>query len=114
MILYHGSLEFIRKPAILEPNRTMDYGKGFYTTTSKDQADKWVARKISATGTDKGFTNIYSFDESGFETLNVLKFDSANEQWLDFVMQNRTEKNFSHDYDIVYGPVALYESLMSE
>lgn len=80
--------------------------KVFYTTTSKDQADKWVARKISATGTDKGFTNIYSFDESGFETLNVLKFDSANEQWLDFVMQNRTEKNFSHDYDIVYGPVA--------
>ena len=106
MILYHGSLEIIRKPAILEPNRTMDYGKGFYTTTSKDQADKWVARKISATGTDKGFTNIYSFDESRFETLNVLKFDSANEQWLDFVMQNRTEKNFSHDYDIVYGPVA--------
>lgn len=29
MILYHGSLEIIRKPAILEPNRTMDYGKGF-------------------------------------------------------------------------------------
>lgn len=106
MILYHGSLEIIKKTAILEPNRTMDYGKGFYTTTSKDQADKWVARKIAATGADKGFTNIYSFDESGFETLNVLKFDSANEQWLDFVMQNRTKKNFSHDYDIVYGPVA--------
>ena len=40
MILYHGSLEIIRKPAILEPNRTMDYGKGFYTTTSKDQSIK--------------------------------------------------------------------------
>ncbi|MBQ5551342.1 MAG: DUF3990 domain-containing protein, partial [Bacteroidales bacterium] len=26
--------------------------------------------------------------------------------WLDFVMQNRTVKGFTHDYDIVYGPVA--------
>lgn len=59
MILYHGSLEIIEKPAILEPNRTMDYGKGFYTTTSQEQADKWVARKITAAGADKGFTNIY-------------------------------------------------------
>lgn len=106
MILYHGSLEIIEKPAILEPNRTMDYGKGFYTTTSQEQADKWVARKITAAGADKGFTNIYLFDESAFETLDVLKFDSPNEQWLDFVMQNRMNRSFSHDYDIVYGPVA--------
>ena len=29
MILYHGSLEVVDKPAILNPNHTMDYGKGF-------------------------------------------------------------------------------------
>ena len=28
------------------------------------------------------------------------------ESWVDFVMQNRTQKDFKHDYDIVYGPVA--------
>lgn len=27
-------------------------------------------------------------------------------EWVDFVMQNRTQKDFVHDYDIVYGPVA--------
>lgn len=106
MTLYHGSLEIVEKPAILEPNHTMDYGKGFYTTTSKDQADKWVIRKITAVNQPKGFTNIYSFDETVLDTLKVLKFDSPDEAWLDFVMNNRTDKNFTHDYDIVYGPVA--------
>lgn len=106
MTLYHGSLEIVEKPAILEPNHTMDYGKGFYTTTSKDQADKWVIRKITAVNQSKGFTNIYSFDETVLDTLKVLKFDSPDEAWLDFVMNNRTDKNFTHDYDIVYGPVA--------
>ncbi|MBQ5453846.1 MAG: DUF3990 domain-containing protein, partial [Bacteroidales bacterium] len=33
-------------------------------------------------------------------------FNSPNEEWLDFVMNNRTKKNFTHNYDIVYGPVA--------
>jgi len=106
MILYHGSLEIVEKPEILEPNRTMDYGKGFYTTTSKEQADKWVVRKINSVSGIKGYTNIYTFDETSFSVLKVLKFDSPNEQWLDFVMQNRMNKNFTYDYDIVYGPVA--------
>lgn len=106
MTLYHGSLETVEKPAILEPNHTMDYGKGFYTTTSREQADKWVVRKISAANQSKGYTNIYSFDEASLSSLKVLRFEAPDEAWLDFVMANRTDKKFSHDYDIVYGPVA--------
>ena len=33
-------------------------------------------------------------------------FDAPTEEWVDFVMRNRTERGFTHDYDIVYGPVA--------
>lgn len=106
MTLYHGSLETVEKPAILEPNHTMDYGKGFYTTTSKEQADKWVIRKISSSNQTKGYTNFYSFDEASLSSLKVLRFEAPDESWLDFVMANRTDKKFSHDYDIVYGPVA--------
>ena len=36
--LYHGSLEIVEFPKILKPNRTLDYGKGFYTTTDFNQA----------------------------------------------------------------------------
>lgn len=106
MILYHGSLEIVEKPVIIEPSHTMDYGKGFYTITSRQQADKWVVRKISAAYQNKGYTNIYSFNESSLSSLKVLRFETPDEAWLDFVMENRTNKDFSHDYDIVYGPVA--------
>ena len=38
--------------------------------------------------------------------LNCLIFPEPNEEWAEFVMANRTKYNFTHDYDIVYGPVA--------
>ena len=34
MKVYHGSLVKVEHPKILTPSRTLDYGKGFYTTTS--------------------------------------------------------------------------------
>ncbi len=38
--------------------------------------------------------------------MNSLFFEEPTEEWVNFVMRNRTERGFSHDYDIVYGPVA--------
>lgn len=46
MKIYHGSLEVIERPLILQPNRLLDYGKGFYTTTSERQAKEWVERRM--------------------------------------------------------------------
>ena len=47
MILFHGSLQIVREPHILVPNRTLDYGAGFYSTTSEQQAREWILRKLS-------------------------------------------------------------------
>lgn len=66
-----------------------------------------------------GYVNIYEFDESQLQELNCLLFAEPDERWAEFVMANRTQKDFTHNYDIVYGPVAndrvylqfgLYES----
>ena len=38
MIVYHGSNVEVREPHIIKPNRTLDFGNGFYTTTNHDQA----------------------------------------------------------------------------
>ena len=38
MILYHGSNVIVKEPHIIESNRFLDFGIGFYTTTNKDQA----------------------------------------------------------------------------
>lgn len=118
MRIYHGSLEIVDKPEIREPNRTLDYGKGFYTTTDFTQAENWVRRHSH----DKekpslGYVNIYDIDS--VRNDNTLWFDAPTEEWIDFVYANRNDLHFSHNYDFVYGPVAndrvyaaftLYES----
>jgi len=106
MKLYHGSLEIVTRPEIRVPNRTLDYGSGFYTTTSYDQALTWVKRRIEEQKSDKGFVNTYELDESALNDLRCLYFDSPTEEWVDFVMKNRTQRGYIHDYDVVYGPVA--------
>ncbi len=106
MILYHGSLERITAPEIRDPNRTLDYGAGFYATTSFEQAEEWVRRRMREAMANKGYVNEYALDLELLRHLNCLLFESPTEEWLDFVMKNRTERGFSHDYDVVYGPVA--------
>ena len=106
MKLYHGSLEIVDIPEIREPNRTLDYGSGFYTTTSHSQAEDWVRRKMNERNVDYGYVNVFELDEMSMSGLKCLIFESANEEWLDFVMMNRTQRGFAHSYDIVYGPVA--------
>lgn len=118
MKLYHGSLEVVSEPRIITPNRTLDYGRGFYTTTSYEQAEQWVRRR-KGTQHSVGYVNVYELADILPDDIKQLRFDSPTEEWVDFVMRNRTEKGYEHSYDIVYGPVAndrvyaafaLYES----
>lgn len=105
MILYHGSLEIVRAPEIRDSNRTLDYGKGFYLTSSCPQAEKWVRSKLKNKLTH-GYVNIYEYNPVLESELKILDFPLASEEWVDFVMANRTDRNFVHDFDIVKGPVA--------
>lgn len=118
MKLYHGSLEVVSEPRIITPNRTLDYGRGFYTTTSYEQAEQWVRRR-KGTQHSVGYVNVYELADILPDDIKQLRFDSPTEEWVDFVMRNRTEKGYEHSYDIVYGSVAndrvyaafaLYES----
>lgn len=106
MIIYHGSLDIVFKPEIRIPTRTLDYGSGFYATTSREQAEQWVRHKMQETNAPQGFVNTYDVDLDAAARLRMLSFSAPTEEWLDFVMKNRTQRGFVHDYDIVYGPVA--------
>ncbi len=117
MTLYHGSLEIVEKPQILQANRPLDFGTGFYTTTSLQQARRWVKLRMEQSQASVGFINIYEYSPK--RDLRTRLFRSANEAWVDFVHSNRTIQDYNHDYDIVTGPVAndnvylsfnLYES----
>lgn len=105
MILYHGSSQIVRVPRILIPKRTLDYGVGLYTTTSEEQAHDWALRRIS--GQEVGYVNVFELDEVAAARLKRLDFPNPpDEEWVDFVHANRTQRDFAHDYDLVYGPVA--------
>lgn len=107
MIIYHGSNLVVEKPKLIAQNRYLDFGYGFYTTTNKVQAisfaDKVYKRKNEGTKQ----VSIYETDEDKlFAECSVLRFDSPNEAWLDFVAENRSGNYEGENYDVIYGPVA--------
>lgn len=104
--VYHGSIDEVVNPEIRQPNRSLDYGSGFYTTTSYEQAKRWVERRMKDKGVAIGYVNIYELDEKLVKNMKSLFFEKPTEEWVSFVMRIRTERNFIHDYDVVYGPVA--------
>ena len=57
MILYHGSTEIVDKPEIRESKTYLDFGMGFYTTTSFVQAQRWAQIKMRRQNSDKCFMN---------------------------------------------------------
>ena len=48
--------------------------------------------------------NTYSYKEN--KNLKIRRFTSLNEEWLEFIKENRSKGGLQHDYDIVIGPVA--------
>ena len=104
--IYHGSLEVVCNPEIRLPNRSLDYGIGFYATTSYEQAEKWVRRRMDDSKVSAGYVSIYELDDDAIKHLDTLIFEKPDEEWVNFVMKNRTERGYTHNHDIVYGPVA--------
>lgn len=108
MLLYHGSTMTVRKPIISRGRVKTDFGKGFYTTTSREQAEKWATIKRERLGGDaNAIVSVYKFDESILNNTlyNTLHFNGATEEWLIFVVNNRRGE-IKHNYDLIMGPVA--------
>ena len=114
MILYHGSNVVVKEPEIRIYNRYLDFGYGFYTTSNYEQA-KNFAEKVAKRKGGKAIVNIYEYNDETFcEYLKIKIFDSTNEEWLDFVSDNRNGTLKDSKYDIVIGPVAdddVYKTL---
>lgn len=106
MIIYHGSNVTVEEPKILIPNRYLDFGAGFYTTTNYDQALNFAGKVTMRKKLGRSTVNIYELDESIFNKVSVLNFDSADEAWLDFVSDNRSGIDRTVGYDLICGPVA--------
>ena len=102
MILYHGSNLVVEKPKLVLQNRFLDFGFGFYTTTNKVQAISFAEKVYKRKNDGTKQVSIYEIDEKRiFDECSVLRFDSANEAWLDFVALNRSGSYIGESYDII-------------
>ncbi len=107
MLLYHGSNVVVNEPKLIEPNRHLDFGAGFYTTTNLIQAERFCISVYNRHRSGGKIINVYKYDEErANKELSILKFEYPGEHWLDFVSDNRNGSYSGHQYDIVVGPVA--------
>lgn len=100
--LYHASKVIVDKPDVLHSRESLDFGKGFYLTRLKAQAEKYAERFLRIG--DNAFLNVYSLDEdlTGFTTLVFDKYDG---EWLDYIVACRRLQPHSI-YDIIEGGIA--------
>jgi len=106
LLLYHGSNMVVESPEIRKPNRNLDFGMGFYTTSSLEQANSFSHIVFNRRG-GRPILSIYDFDyETARSSLAIKEFAHADEEWFDFVCAMRIGEYRGRQYDIIIGPVA--------
>ncbi len=108
MKLYHGSHIEVKNPKILTSSRVGDFGRGFYTTSNQEQARRWAQIRARQEEVSAGIVTAFEVPEHLWEhsELRIKSFETADEEWLDFVLSNRKDVDFDHEFDVVRGPVA--------
>lgn len=105
MIVYHGSYCVVKMPNITFSRDSLDFGKGFYVTSTKTQAINWTER-FKKRG-KKAYLNSYSLDIDKLkENCKVKIFNSYNLEWLDFIIECRNMSDIYMKYDIIIGGIA--------
>ena len=116
LMLYHGTTHDLGGIDIRRGKPYKDFGQGFYLTRIYEHARNIAIRnrsielerlRVIGAKTDISiYVYVYEFEQSMMDGLKVKHFESADHEWLKFVIENRTSRNCRHDYDIVIGPTA--------
>jgi hypothetical protein len=96
----------VGNPQILQSDRRLDFGTGFYLTSSYEQAERWAYLTVKRRETGEQTITCFDLEEEDMDAFNVLRFYNADKSWLKFVSDNRNDGNFVDRHDIVVGPVA--------
>lgn len=102
MILYHTSTLEIRKPNLSYSRPRLDFGKGFYLTPIRLQAELYGERFLKRGET--AVLNIYELDDDRDNCTHKI-FTHYDAEWLDFVTACRKGLAYKK-YDIVEGGIA--------
>jgi len=109
MKVYHGSDIRIDTIDLSKSKPGKDFGRGFYVTKLRIQAEE-MAKRIANWNHSSPIVTEFIFDEYSFEEdqFKVLRFSEYTEEWFDFIILNRKNRSKKqiHNYDIIEGPIA--------
>ena len=116
--VFHGSYMEIRTPELNKCRPKKDFGRGFYVTTSREQAVRFTKTSVKKALYDgiidvdnaKGILNEYALliDDS----ITSYEFKDADIEWLHCVVAHRRSGLFSNEtekwknYDVIAGKIA--------
>ena len=103
---YHGGTEVVVTPEIRPRLRAPDFGPGFYTTASAEQASRWAARMRRTRGAERAIVSVYDISGLSDSGLDILSFSGVTEEWFDCVLSCRNGTDVFASRDVVIGPVA--------
>lgn len=117
LMLYHGSYASISRIDLAKCAAGRDFGRGFYLTSSLDQARSFVPlsiKKHQAEGGGGGLSEgfVSSFRVVLRRDLQVCSFSEADADWLHFVAANRRGDLFPEladaykHFDVIAGKIA--------
>lgn len=102
MKLYHASTIPVTRPDTAHSREYLDFGRGFYLTSIKEQAMKYGQRFIRRNR--NAWLSIYDF-EYDIAEWKIRQFDAYDKEWLQFIAKCRAGNDDS-DYDMVIGGIA--------
>ncbi len=102
MILYHSSDINVRTPDTLHSRNDIDFGRGFYLTSMREQAVGYAQRFIRRGKT--AWLNSYELNYNPSE-WKILIFEAYDRAWLDFISKCRAGYDDT-DFDMVIGGIA--------
>ncbi len=116
--LYHGSYCEVKNPDLDKCKKGKDFGRGFYLTSSKDQAVSFVRSSIvkaSSAGIiedsqDYGYVTEFKLRYIG--NLRIHIYQDADSEWLHCIAAHRRNDAFKelieelNGYDVVGGKIA--------
>ena len=111
MTLYHGSNQSFDNVDLSKSKDRRDFGKGFYTTTIREQALQWGYNMFNRFDGEGIF--LYEFDFSPSGNLKSKLFSEISDEWFDFILSNRVSNVLQHDFDFVQGPVANDKTILT-
>jgi hypothetical protein len=109
-VYYHTSYQIIGEIDLSYGKRGNDFGRGFYLTSSENQAERFVNAAIRKSGETLDCGYVLSYRLKDVSGLALFEFETTNAQWLHCICAYRRgfDKAYAmwEKYDILAGKVA--------